>query len=158
MTVELTKKQFMSLITAVEAGSAIYGILGDIVSDRYKKQSNNIEEVRNCLLAQAKKLGCKDIVEEFEGITILDEELAEKFDRAIEDYDDETFWHELETRLGKRDFDRSVTVEEIQEMISSHGLYPERIHDLYDNWGKEFEKHGIDRLGVVTPPSLEKKK
>lgn len=148
MKINLTKKQYEHLIKAVEAGDSVYGILGDSVSDAYKKQSDEIENLRRYLLSFAAEFGRKDMTEQFHGKTIMNGELSEKLHEAIEDYDDETFWHELETRLGKRDFEKTMTEAEKNELAEKQ-WYPERIHEIYESWSKEFEKNGVERLEII---------
>ncbi len=147
MKINLSKKQFETLIKVVEAGSSVYGILGDSVSEEYKKESNDIEELRKYLIGFANGYGFEDMTEIFMGKLIMSDEWSEKLHEVIEDYDDQTFWHELETRLGKRDFERTMTEEEKEE-IKNSGRYPSRVYDLYEKWGKEFEKYGTDRLSI----------
>jgi hypothetical protein len=149
MKINLTKKQYLTLIRALEAGNSVYGILGDNVSDEYKERSNEIDELCNYFLDFAKDFGKKELTEKFMGELIMSEKFSEKFHEAIEDYDEENFWHELEVRLGKRDFFRSMTKEEKKEMKKNDGWFPERIHKVYENWREEFEKHGIERLEVI---------
>ncbi|MFP4539961.1 MAG: hypothetical protein ACLFNN_03445, partial [Candidatus Paceibacterota bacterium] len=117
------------------------------VSEEYKKESNNIEELRNYLLGFAADHGFEDMTEMFMGKMIMSDEWSEKLHEVIEDYNDENFWHELETRLGKRDFERTMTEAEREE-IKKSGWYPSRIHDVYEKWSKEFEKYGINRLEI----------
>ena len=148
MKINLTKKQYEILIRAVDAGESVYGIIGDEVSEEYKRQSNEIEELRTYLLELAPEFGCGHMIEKFQGHTIMEDGLAEKLWEAIEEYDDVTFWDELETRLGKRDFYRSVTKDD-EKYMEEHSCLPSRICGIYEKWGKEFEEYGVERLGVV---------
>lgn len=146
------------LIKVVDAGSFVYGILGDNIEDIYKKQSKTIDQLREYLLGYATDFGMINATEKFMGQTIMSEDFSEELQEAIDDYDDITFWFELEMRLGKRDFERTVTEVEKREMARDHGIYPKRIHALYEQWNKEFEGHGIERLEIrkqeLLPPSI----
>lgn len=146
--INLSKKQYETMIKAVEAGSSIYGILGDMVSDDYKKESNEIEDLQKYLLGFASDFGSSDMTEKFKGELIMSDDFSEKMEEVMDDYDDEIFWHELETRLGKRDFERTMTKAEKKEMEEDR-WYPKRIHELYDKWSKEFEDNGVERLEIV---------
>lgn len=148
MKINLTKKQYETLIKAVEIGSSVYGILGDSIEGDYKKESDEIDNLQKYLLDFASDFGFDDMTEKFEGELIMSDDFSEKMQEAMDDYDDEIFWHELETRLGKRDFERTMTEAEKEEM-EEDGWYPKRIHDLYDKWSKEFEDNGVERLGIV---------
>lgn len=143
MNLTLTKKQYECLIRAIEASSSVYGILGD-VSDDYKKKSDEIENLRSHLLSFASEFGAEHIVEKFHNQIILSDGISKKLEEVIDDYNDENFWHELEIRLGKRDFERTITEKEKKEIKENGGWYPDRIQKIYDEWAKEFEKNGVN--------------
>jgi len=105
MSINLTKKQYECLIKALEAANSVYGILGDSVSDEYKKQSNEIEELTDYFLSLARDFGMEHITQKYKEKLILDDVYAESLDEVIDDYNNEIFWDELQTRLGKRDFE-----------------------------------------------------
>lgn len=148
MKIDLTKKQYECLIKVIEAGSSVYSILGDSVSEEYKNQSNEIEDLREYFIGLASNFGMDDITEEFEGELIMSDDFSEKLREAMDDYDNEIFWDELETRLGKRDFERTMTPEERKEIEENNGLYTDRIHKIYERWGKELEENGIEMLEI----------
>lgn len=131
-----------------EIASSVYGILGDAVSDDYKKQSDEIDSLSDYLFNFAQDFGCPELTEKFMGKTIPSDAFSEKMQIVMDDYDNETFWHELETRLGKRDFERTMTKEEEGEIEEKGGWLPYRIHDLYEKWAQEFEKYGVERLSI----------
>ncbi len=149
ITIELTENQYECLLGAVEIGSSMYGILGDVDSKKYGKRSDEAEALRSYLLSLAPEYGAGEIVERFENEIVVSDALSEKLEEALDDYDDEIFWFELETRLGNRDFERMMTEDEKKEMKASDGPYPERIRESYESWRKEFERHGIERLGIA---------
>ena len=157
MEINFTKEQYEYLIKAIEAGSSVYGILGDSVSEDYKRQSNAIEELRKYLLSHAHELDANFMVEKYKGEVIMSDAFSEKLQEVIDDYDDETFWSELETRLGKRDFEKTMTEAERKEMQKNNGWYPERIHEIYESWNREFEKNGVERLGIVSDKDTNSK-
>lgn len=148
MKINLTKKQYECLIKAIEAGSSVYGILGDTVADYYKPQSIEIENLQDYFLNFAHDFGMENITEEFQGNLITSNDYSEQMEEAMDDYNNETFWNELQVRLGKRDFSRTMTALEEKEIKENGGWLPDRIHGIYDEWEKEFEEHGIERLEV----------
>jgi hypothetical protein len=149
MSINLTKKQYECLIKALEAANSVYGILGDSVSDEYKKQSNEIEELTDYFLSLARDFGMEHITQKYKEKLILDDVYAESLDEVIDDYNNEIFWDELQTRLGKRDFERTITEAEKKEIIKNHGWYPDRIRELYEVWSKELEDNGVENLGIL---------
>lgn len=155
MFINLTKEQFEILIKAVDTGSSVYGILGDNISEDYKKQSNEIEKLEDYLLSFSSDFGMPEITEEFMGKLIIADDYSEQLQEVMDEYDNESFWHELEVHLGKRDFERTLTESERKQMVENHGWYPERIHELYEKWNKEFQEYGIERLEVQEDQRLQ---
>lgn len=66
----------------------------------------------------------------------------------IEHFIDDTFWEELEIRLGRRDFDRTMTEEESDHIEETNGRLPKRVYELYKIYRDELDKYGVDRLEI----------
>src|SRR3989344_1338109 len=105
MIINISKKQYECLIAAMEASFSVYGILGDLIPKKYKKQSDDTEDLRAYLLSLASEFDAEHIIQKFHEEVILSDITSDALQAAMDDYNDETFWHELETRLGKRDFE-----------------------------------------------------
>ena len=143
MQIELTKEQFKEMLLAAMLYSWVYGGLADRKGENFEK----FEKLAEYLLKVAKDNNLNDLVERFHDNLVPSDELSEIEEEIIEEYDDDTFWHELTTRLGKRDFWRTVTPEE-KEKIEKDDWLPERINEFYEKYEKEFEENGLERLGV----------
>ena len=65
----------------------------------------------------------------------------------MSDYDDDALWSEFITRLGRRDFFRTVTPDEDKEMEKRDWL-PDRAQEFFDKYEKEFEEYGVERLEI----------
>lgn len=148
MKINMTKEQYKMLVKMAMIASDVYGVLGDNVSDEYKKESDEFEEFRKYILEHAKDFGYKELVEEYMGKIIPSDDFSEKMQVVTDEYDNETFWYELETRLGKRDFERDMTKEE-REQVKKNGHYSDKIWDYYEKYQKEFEENGTERLVVI---------
>ncbi|MFA5838942.1 MAG: hypothetical protein WC849_03325 [Candidatus Paceibacterota bacterium] len=144
MKIELTKEQYKELLLLVLLGSWVRGGVADIRGE-YSKEMDELEEH---LLCEAKNFGLADSVEQFEGHIVPSDRLSKEYEEIIEEYNDDEFWGGLSRRLGQRDFERTVTKEEKQYMKDNNGWFPERIHEIYEKYEKEFEKYGIDRLEI----------
>lgn len=125
----------------------LYSWIRDGLADSRGEDFKNYEGLKKYLLKIAKDNGLEDLVEEFYGDLLPSDKLSELEDKIMEEYDDDTFWHELTTRLGKRDFWRTITPKEKQEIKKQNWL-PERIHEIYEKYEKEFEEHGLDRIKI----------
>ena len=118
------------------------------MADSKGEDFNKFEKSEEFLLKIAKENNFSDLVEDFHGGLVPSDKLSELVEEVIEEYEDDVFWHELITRLGKRDFWRSVTPGEKKKLDKEEWL-PERVHELYEKYEKEFEEHGIDRLEIL---------
>lgn len=143
MKIEFTKGQYEELMLLISLGSWVRGAVADIDGEYNSK----MDDLENYLAEQAKENGLDHLIEDFEGHVILGDSISEKIEEMMGDYDDDVFWDELETRLGKRDFYRTITDEEKKEIEKQEWL-PERIHEIYGKYQKEFEKNGIERLEI----------
>ncbi|TSC57051.1 MAG: hypothetical protein G01um101418_83 [Parcubacteria group bacterium Gr01-1014_18] len=149
MHITLTEKQYRCLIKTMDAGSGIYETLGDEVSEEYEKQSAEIGELNDYLLTFAPAFGAGDMVEDFMGSIIINDQLSEEWLEAEDEYENNVFWNELEMRLGQRDYERTITKADKKETAEHPGRYSNRIDEIYKAWGKEFKENGIERLGII---------
>jgi len=150
MEIKLTKEQYINLLKMSHIANGVLGILGDVMPEAdYKRKSDEMEGLGEHLLKYAREFDCGDLVEDFHGKILMKDEIYEKMNEIIDEYDDYIFWNELETRMGKRDFERTITEEEKKYIEENNGWLPDRIHDIYEKYEKEFEEHGIDRLEIV---------
>jgi len=143
MRIELTKEQLKEMLLAAMLYSFIRGGLADDKGEDFKKY----EELENYLLKIAEENGFNDLVEKFHGHLIPSDELSELEEEIMSEYDDDALWSELITRLGRRDFFRTVTPDEDKEMKKRDWL-PDRAQEFFDKYNKEFEEYGVERLGV----------
>ena len=143
MQIELSKEQFKEILLAAMLYSFIRGGLADDKGEDFKKY----EELENYLLKIAEENGCKNLVEEFHDQLIPSDELSELEEEIMSDYDDDALWSELITRLGRRDFFRTVTPDEDKEMGKRDWL-PDRAQGFFDKYNKEFEENGVERLEI----------
>ena len=143
MKINLTKKQYRDLMEVVLLGNWIRGGL----YDQGLYDNKNYDEIENYLIGFAKEFQCNDLVEKFHDEEIISDNFGKKIESLMESYDDFNFWDNLERRLGQRDFYESMTEKDRKEMKNDNWL-PERIHEIYKMYEKEFEKHGIEQLRI----------
>lgn len=141
--VEITKDQLKEMILSAMFYSWICGGLADGKGEDFSQY----EKIEKFLLKIAHENGLSDLAEEFHDTLVPSDELLELMEDTMEEHDEDVFWYELNTALGKRDFYRTITEEEKKQMEKEKWL-PERVHTLYEKYEDEFEKHGIDRLEI----------
>ena len=145
MELKLNKSQYAELLEAVLINSWVKGLMYDQGLHDNKKY----DEIENYLLENAKFFGCEKLAELFHGHIVPSDKFSQKVDTLMEEYNQDNFWHELEMRLGQREFARTVTKEEIEEMNNNGNWYPKRIQEIYAKYEKEFEENGLARFDIV---------
>ena len=141
IAVEVTKKDFKELLLATMLYSWVRGGLADQKGEDFK-QYERLEEI---LLRVADEHGFVDIAEKFKGTLVPADTLSHTIEDLVEESDDDTFWHELVVRLGKRDFYQTLTSEE-KHALAKEDWLPERVQEIYEKYEQEFEEYGLGRL------------
>ena len=143
-TIEINSKHFHNLIKAVYLSDWV--INAHRMSDEIDSDSRSFEQY---MLGTLYNAGCKDLIE-FDprlNIYLVNRNLEESFCELIDDYDDETFWAELSSRLAARDYyeknepKNNETDKEREKRITA-------IFSIEDKYHEEFEKDGIARLKI----------
>ena len=149
MDIKLTNEQYEDLIHLVVTGNCVLGILGDSRKG-YKKQSLRCDELEDYLAGYAKDFNWEELQDFYNGKPVVNEDFWEYIHEEFMDpYDVDTFWNMLQTELGKRDFKRTMTKEEEKFIEEHNGWLPDRIHDIYKTYEKEFDKNGVENIVVA---------
>lgn len=150
MKINFTKKQYEDLVTMSQLSGWVLGILGDTIPDddgRYKKMSNEHGKLESYLLSFADEYGLGGVVERFNDELTLDDDETEKYGEIMDDFEEFVFWDNLENRMARRDFYRTISEEERKEADKT-GWLPERFRDIEEKYRKEFDENGVDNLEV----------
>lgn len=156
MKINITKKQFESLMMALEIADTVTGLLSDVFEGKtgkeYKERAKQMDELQSVFYSRAKEFGLEDAVEEYKGTWFIREgsPREEEFHEIMDDFEEWIVEDSLANKLGKRDFYREHTEEEVNKMAEeSHGYLGVEIHPYEERYWKEFELHGYDRLEIV---------
>ncbi|CAM3154700.1 hypothetical protein [Rariglobus hedericola] len=142
MKVMFTPKEFTRLLELVHLGMrTVEGRQGDVGPhvERYV-------EIEQKLYELATPLGCADLVDVgSDGLLGPSERLLndERMAKIAGDYDNDTFWHELVTRMADRDL---ATDQARQSMLGNGGPAIDadaRLRKLEDAYWDEFEKNDL---------------
>ncbi len=122
MKINISKKQYETLVKAIEVSSFIYGPMSDMVDDKYKEDADDLDALEKYFLQFAKDFDfeknlCK------QGDQHLDEEYDDKILEDLQLYDEQQMFENLAYELGKRDFLNTYSKEEIAKMKADHGDY-----------------------------------
>lgn len=154
MQIELTNEQYRDLIIMSGISTSIFGILGDSLDGSdYKKRSNKMDGIEEHLLSYAKEFDCEDLIENFEGKDLLNDEFSEENILPIlTDYEQFALYDGLAHGLAMRDFRRDHTATEIKKMSKENGGYfGVEMYDYEKKYWDEFDKHNYDRLEILDP-------
>ncbi|MDX1570710.1 MAG: hypothetical protein R3200_09510 [Xanthomonadales bacterium] len=146
MKINFTKKEFRDLLELI--GLTEWMMNAHLVGDapQYDRYAPLVQK----LFALAEEMGCEDCVHHSRklGRFVPSDELHdnERFRAIIENYDFHNFWSGLADRLAVRDAKR-LHGEALSQMSGADRV--EAIAEFEDQWIKEFEKHGLERIGVL---------
>ncbi|KKQ34864.1 MAG: hypothetical protein US50_C0034G0005 [Candidatus Nomurabacteria bacterium GW2011_GWB1_37_5] len=145
MKINITKKQYETIIKALEISSFIYGPMSDFVDDKFKKDADDMDSVQEELLLNAEEFDFDKNMEEGD----LKEEYYEKILNDLSEYDDYELFENLANKLGWRDFRKKYTQEEIDKMSEEHGDYlGVPMYEFEKKYYDEFNKNEYNRLYV----------
>jgi len=147
MKINITKAQYKLLLDALHIAGTVYGVMGDMVDDKYKKRSDELDEFENYFLGFAKEMGVEEAVEEYEGKSSIDFEYGDKAMADLQEYEEYTMWENMSRRLAQRDLYELTSKEDIEKM--SREEYFTKLLDLEEVYEREFSEHGLHRLRIV---------
>jgi hypothetical protein len=147
-TLEITNTQLRNLIKAVYLSDWV--INAHRMSDELDSDSRSFEQY---VLGTLYNAGCKDLID-FDpqlGMYFVNNDLEESFYEIIDDYEDETFWDELASRLAERDYGEK-NKPNVGESDKEKAKRVAAICSIEDKYNDEFERYGIERLKIRNNP------
>jgi len=150
MKINITKKQFLTLLKTVYLGNWLANAQRDgSPEDPHIEEYENISDF---IFSLAPQFGFEKYMdhEDSDGERYFPTGLFEDetgVDKLHEEYDEETFWDELSERLGERDFFRKYVKEEIKNM--SREEFFAKQYECEDIVDEELVKNGIENLEII---------
>lgn len=144
MEISLSEAQLKDLVFLAELGRFVRERTSDVPDAELDRLWKSAIEP---LLRAVREAGIDGVAGKRDGRLTVAKEIVVATDDAIDAYDEETFWFELESRLGERDFYYYGNNKEI-ELAEKTGKLPDRVEWYYRKYRKEFDEHGVDRLEV----------
>lgn len=148
MKVSFTQKEFARLLELVHLG--MHMVEGHMGEDA--PQLQRYAELEQKLYELATPFGCADLVDVGDtGQLVPSEKLLtdDRLAKIIGDYDNDTFWHELVTRLA----DRDLAAEQTRASVTGAGGPPidsdARLHKIEDAYWDEFEKNDLANVIIL---------
>lgn len=148
MKIELTKEQYKDLLIAVVIGTYIR----EAVDEQNGKDFSKVRKIEDYLISCAKDFEAEALTQNFEGHTIISDELIEEYhEKYIEEFEQEVFWSTLVQLLGQRDYEKYATKAERDQVRKNNGWFCGVIDTYYEKYEAEFEQYGIARLVIDEP-------
>ena len=145
MNINVNKQEYRLLLDMLAIADWIMHAYSVGKEDYHEKH----EALKNKLLSYYKEMGAEDIIDPSEELGVCyetkeyEDYIQEQF---IEPYEDEYFWDELIEQLGKRDLLKSIGIEQYNKMELIERIT--KLDEKMEQYGLEFEEHGIDRLQI----------
>jgi hypothetical protein len=149
MKINITNQQYETIIKALDISNSIYGLMTDMVDEKYKPISSKHEKVLEELLEYAKDYGFDKNTEKFKGKNILKEKYNMETLDDLEEYEELELFDKLSNKLGIRDFREKYSEEEIKKISKEHGGYlGVPLYDFEKKYYDEFNKNEYNRLYI----------
>jgi hypothetical protein len=145
MKINFTKKEYKTLLELIYIGDWIVNSNNtekDITKEKY-------DEITQKIYSYAKDFGCENLVKYeanydkyYETREFEDSETHE----YIEEYENNSFWESLISRLAERDLMQEISPADLGNI--DHEDRITKMHDKEQKWSLEFEKNGIKNLKI----------
>ncbi|MFQ5330216.1 MAG: hypothetical protein ACE5D4_09550 [Thermodesulfobacteriota bacterium] len=147
MHIDFTREEYRALVELLEISDWILHAHKVGKSEETDKYSRVMQKV----YADSKEMGCSDLVEYNEEldkyITTYDAEISSESRKYIDEFEEDTFWEELISRLAERDAARKCSDSSLQKLPGDKRLILIAKEEAL--WAEEMEEHGLKRLEVV---------
>lgn len=147
MKINITKAQYKLLLDALHITGTVYAVLGDMVDEKYKKRSDEIDEFEHYFLGFAKEMGVPEAVEEYDGKLSIDFEYCDSAGDDLREYEEYAMWENLSRTLAERDFHELVSEEEVKKMSREDFLL--KLMSFEEIYSDEFVERGLERLHIL---------
>ncbi len=144
MKINFTKKEYRLLIDLLEIAR---WVLTAHENEENKEITPYMELIRK-IYSYAEKMGANDIIQYDEVLgdyyPTRQYEDTSKFMKFVEEFENDSFWHELITRLANRDFVLKYGLDKIKAMDFMEHM--EKVGKLEEIYEKEFVENGLFNL------------
>lgn len=139
-TIELSKADMKLLLRYVYYGQWLLTATKTDPDEKY-------EAFYQRILSLMKNNNIEPRIEYEHGSYGVSGELDDEYHKAIDDYNEDTFWEELLERLAQRDLSLKYTKKEIEDM--GYPELSEKLDAEMEKYIDEIDRHGIGNIGIV---------
>lgn len=147
MKIELDDKQFASLMNAIGISTYVYGLLSDMVDDKFKENLLRIESLERLFLQNTRDISFdKSNYEEFNWENVLSQQYLDRIGIDMANYDQFAFWDVLAKSLAQRELENNYTQEQIESLWEQEFI--ERMIIIEDKYRQEFSQNWLDNVNI----------
>ena len=144
MKINFTKKEYGCLLEIIYLGNWV-ATAHDLPSSELKSEH---EKVAQKIYSYAKEMGFENLIELDQGsgeyFETREFEESSSVQSEIDEYNEETFWDELISRLAERDAVRTVGEKAFMKLSIEEKM--ELVHGIEQKYYIEFENNGLNNL------------
>lgn len=139
MKINITKKQYITLIKSMYLATYMTGIDGE------NNKKIEFEDLEKYFLSFADKFDVKDKVEKHKWENFPGKYFDDELEDIIDEHNNDNFWEELVYRLAKINLSKIYSEKELNTMSSKE--FMENLFSVEDKYRKVFEK-GLEVITV----------
>lgn len=138
MKINFTKKQYDTLLELVQLGHSITAMNDDTAYE------SRFMELIQYVMSFAKDFGYDGVLynQENQMFDVTDE-LEQQIQRTIDEYEDMVFWDKLVYYMARRDFEKEMAQNPIEEEAAF-----QRLIEIEEKYHEYFEKHGVEHVKI----------
>lgn len=152
MKIAFTQKEYARLLEMSYIATWVAG-----AHNEESPAARRYADLEQKLYTLATPMGCADYVDDAgdEGQPLYPSRKLEEDSpatKAIDEFEDASFWDELASRLAERDYARELLKTPLPANLGDeerHAHLAKRVGDLEERYWKEFEKGGLDNLLIL---------
>lgn len=141
MEIELTEEQYDTLLLMIESGNWVINATREDRIDKF-------DELQSKLYSHAEDVDLEEFVHHNEERNRYHptEELTQRIMDFVDEYEVDSFWDNLVSRLAERDMHEKYDQETLDDMGTRERIETVQKHE--EKYWKEFEENGIERLVI----------
>ncbi len=141
VTFSMNRTTLMELLTLLHVGA-------HALEESGSATSISLRSLEQLVLVRVRDAGAPELVDEENGKLIPNEDIRAGAHHLFDDFIEESFWEEVIARLAKRDFLRTLTLEDASRIEENDGELPQEARTHRAPYEAEFDTFGLDRLEI----------
>ncbi len=147
MKVFLSKRHYNALIKCLWIWGWVYWIMGDMVDEKYKEISEEIDDFKNYILWYHKDFWFdKKNIEEYDNKLSFSDSYMDWISDDMSDFNDMEFWEKLSRKFAIKELEEKHWREQLEEMPQE--VFMELLCEVEAKYEKEFEENWFKNVSL----------